>query len=302
MAAGFFVGIGAATLDTLWLVDEFPTGESVTQARQHSQQGGGPVATALCVLAKLGNSVCLIDRCGDDTAGDWIRRDLASYGVSLSGMQVSESAASTQASLLVRQRDGARQIVYFPCSAGEPEFSLDCHALIRQATLLHLNGRHEQLSRQAVRVMQESGGLISFDGGAGRYRASLRDQVLASHIRIVALDFARQFSGEEELEAVALALRGAPCRVLVITDGLRGSYVWDEHGSCFHQPAITIGQTVDTTGCGDVYHGAFLHGVQKGWPWRDCASFASQAAALNAEGLGGRYACERLEALKGLGN
>jgi sugar/nucleoside kinase (ribokinase family) len=78
--------------------------------------------------------------------------------------------------------------------------------------------------------------------------------------------------------------------VLVITDGVRGSWVWSNDGAAFHQPAIQVPEVVDTTGCGDVYHGAFLHGLLSGWTLEKCAAFASDWAAQTARGLGGRWA------------
>jgi sulfofructose kinase len=75
----------------------------------------------------------------------------------------------------------------------------------------------------------------------------------------------------------------------VITDGTHGSDVWTPDGGHFHQPAFTAEPLVDTTGCGDVYHGAFLHGWLCGWPLERCAAYASRLAARNAEGLGGRH-------------
>jgi sugar/nucleoside kinase (ribokinase family) len=48
-------------------------------------------------------------------------------------------------------------------------------------------------------------------------------------------------------------------------------------------------QARDTTGCGDVFHGAFLHGWLSQWPLERCACYASRLAAKNAEGLGGRH-------------
>jgi len=45
---------------------------------------------------------------------------------------------------------------------------------------------------------------------------------------------------------------------------------------------------VDTTGCGDTNHGAFLFGLASGWPLRECARLASRVAAENCRFLGGR--------------
>ncbi|MEM6280287.1 MAG: PfkB family carbohydrate kinase, partial [Verrucomicrobiota bacterium] len=89
---------------------------------------------------------------------------------------------------------------------------------------------------------------------------------------------------EEQLEV--LASSGAP--LVGITDGSEGSWFRTEGAEVFHQPAFPVENLVDTTGCGDVFHGAFLSTVLSGRSWRDCAEFASAAAAISASALGGR--------------
>lgn len=284
-------GIGACTLDHLWLVDDFQAGEGVRQAIAHAQMGGGPVATALCVLAALTRNTALVDVCGDDAAGSAIRAELDRYGVSTRWVQQVKGARSAQATVQVRASDGARQIIYLPASAGEPVFEAESAALIRGSRLLHLNGRHERAAREAVRVAQESGVTISFDGGAGRYRDSIRDLVYASHLRVVSREFAQCFSGSQDRQAMMESLMEGNARLVVITEGTGGSYGWVPGGVVFHQPAVAACRVVDTTGCGDVYHGALIHGWLSDWEAPRCMAFASEWAARNAEGLGGRHVC-----------
>ena len=90
MSASSFdvIGIGAATLDALAIVPDFRSDEHVTQALAHVQDGGGPVATALCVLAAAGHSCALIDRCGDDVAGQTICAGLARCGVDTANLRM----------------------------------------------------------------------------------------------------------------------------------------------------------------------------------------------------------------------
>ncbi len=292
MAAASFevIGIGAATLDVLSIMPEFRADEHVTQALAYAESGGGPVATALCALGAFGHRCALIDRCGDDAAGQSICAGLEKYGVSTDHLRVMPGARSATASILVRQRDGARQIVYAPSTAGEPAPAEVDETLFAHARLLHLNGRHETAARQAVQLAQQHGVTISFDGGAGRWRESLRDLVAASHIRIVSRDFAAKCTGSDDLPEMAAALLQPPAQVLVITSGTAGSHVWTAEGGHFLQPAFPAEPLIDTTGCGDVFHGAFLHGWLSGLDVRQCAEHAAHLAAKNAGGLGGRHA------------
>lgn len=254
-APSSILGIGAETRDTFYVVPEFSAEEGVTQALARAEDLGGPVATALAVLKAHGHACELLD------------------------------GPRAEAVILVRQRDGARQIVFRPAEASEPVFE---PAMLHGVRLLHVNGRHENACRAAIAAAQAQNVEISFDGGAGRFRESIRDLFEASHVRIVSRDFAEKASGCSELPQMAEKLFRSPARLLVITDGIRGSHVWTPDGAFFHQEAFTASPLVDTTGCGDVFHGAFLHGWLSNWSLERCAEHSSRLAAQNAEGLGGR--------------
>jgi sugar/nucleoside kinase (ribokinase family) len=254
-ALSSILGIGAETRDTFYVVPEFSAEEGVTQALARAEDLGGPVATALAVLKAHGHACALLD------------------------------GPRAEAVILVRQRDGARQIVFRPAEAAEPVFE---PAMLHGVRLLHLNGRHKKACRAAIAAAQAQNVEISFDGGAGRFRESIRDLFEASHVRIVSRDFAEKAAGSSEMPQMAEKLLRGPARLLVITDGIRGSHVWTPDGAFFHQEALTASPLVDTTGCGDVFHGAFLHGWLSNWPLERCAEHASRLAAKNAEGLGGR--------------
>ncbi len=294
------IGVGAATWDHFWIVEAFAAEERVCAASDHVAMGGGPVATALCTLARHGHRAALIDVGGDDIPGRALRAELEQYGVDTTALQVLPSRRSATAGILVRRRDGARQIAYHPSDAGEPAWGETEARFVRGARLLHLNGRHETVARAAVAEAAAHGVTIAFDGGAGRWRESLRDLIAASHLRLVARDFARQFAGSEDVETMLAALLTPPAQVVVITDGVRGSHLALTDGTRHHQPAFPAEPVVDTTGCGDVFHGAFLHGWLSDWPAVACAAYAARLAARNAEGLGGRFALGGMDGMNGV--
>jgi ribokinase len=74
-------------------------------------------------------------------------------------------------------------------------------------------------------------------------------------------------------------------RVVVETLGADGSLTTTRHDS-FHTPAFRV-NVVNTTGAGDVFHGAYLVGLLEGWDAKATALFASAAAALTCTSLGG---------------
>lgn len=282
------LGLGVSTLDVLSLTADFPAGEGVQRAAQIAVQGGGPVATALVTAARLGVSAAMIDWVGDDWRGALILAEYRQAGVQTDYLRIAPGCASAVASIWVRQTDGARAIAYSPGSTPELSPAELPVAALACAKILHLNGRHLEAGLHACRLVRQAGGRVSFDGGANRYRPELRQLLPLTDICLVALDFARQYTGLADITGAARALLAEGPALVAITDGLRGSWVFTRAGQSFHQPAFPVTDMVDTTGCGDVYHGAFLFGLCRGLPLPTCALLASKTAAYNCHFLGGR--------------
>lgn len=281
-------GLGVCTLDLLMLIEEFPGEERIQRVETSVLQGGGPVSTALAAAARLGATTQLIDRLGDDWRGDLIFSELERIGVDVRHLSRAPGETSCIASAWVRKRDGGRCIAFAPGSAPELEKWEFPAGVAESARILHTNGRHQAAMFEAARRAREAGTLVSFDGGAGRFRAKLLDFLPLVDIAIVAREFAEKLAGAEEIETAARAIRALGPSLIGITDGLRGSWIFPPDGDDFHQPAFPLDDTVDTTGCGDVYHGSFLTGLAQNWPLRECARIASAVAALNSRALGGR--------------
>jgi len=288
MAEFDVIGLGVATLDILMLVDHFPTGEEIQRAEAMTIQGGGPVATAIVALARLGARTGMLDAVGDDWRGELIWAEFEREGVSTRGLRRCPGCTSATASVMVRKSDGARTIVYLPGSTPDLQPADLPRAAIEAARAIHVNGRHSAACEQACRWARQAGVMVSFDGGAGRYRLEMRTLVPLADVCIVAREFAEHFTQESDPPAAASRLLDEGPQLVVITDGLRGSWVFPAGQPSFHQPAFPLAQPVDTTGCGDAYHAAFLFALLKDMPLRSAAAFASAAAALNARRLGGR--------------
>ena len=282
------IGLGVSTLDILSLVEAFPSGDGVQRARAVAVQGGGPVSTAIVTAAALGARTAMIDCLGDDWRGTTIMAEYRQAGVSTDFLRVVPGCTASIATILVRQADGARAIAYSPGTSPEVSPADIPAEAIAASRILHINGRHLDACLHASLIARRAGVRVSFDGGAHRYRPELRPLLALTDICIVALDFARQYTGHTEVDAAAKALLAEGAELVVITDGVRGSWVFSRNGESFHQPAFPQTDLVDTTGCGDTYHGAFLFGLARDLPLAVCAALASETAAQNCRFLGGR--------------
>ena len=325
------VGIGASTLDRFIVVDHYPTGREVQQVVSSTTDGGGPVATALAVAGKYGARTAMIDSIGDDMVGRHILDDFEKYNVNTEAVQVESGANSGVATILVKQSTGERAVFFERSTATEPEF-LDTHKqLIGSAYILHINGRHRQLMHSTMAVAKEVGTIISLDGGAQRYDEEMKPITEASHIVIVARDYAEKYTGTTNLEDACRIIHERGACIAGVTDGANGSYfVWPD-GTFYRCEPFTQATVVDTTGAGDSFHGAFLaklsnvlhsesakvsskNAVQgdtslcavellKGCAHSDlekAAIFASAVAALNTQGIGGRSPLPTLKSVQEL--
>ena len=282
------IGLGASTIDILSLVDHLPAEDENMRAIDISVQGGGPVATAMVTLARLGANTAMIDAIGDDWRGSLIREEFRREGVAVDYMKTGQGWTSPTSCILVKKDNGARSIVWASGSALEfPPSDLPKDA-ITSAKMLHVNGRHWEACMAAVGLARKAGVQVSFDGGAGRYRAELDELLPLTDICIVARDFAEKSTHETDIEKAAAGLLRMGPRLVVITGGTRGSWIFPRDGQRFHQPAYLMPSAVDTTGCGDSYHGAFLYGLLREMDLQKTASLASAVAAINTQQLGGR--------------
>ncbi len=298
-SGGELCGIGMSVVDRILVIDDFPSDGGITEAREHAIMGGGPVPTALCAAARLGTPSAIVDRVGDDWWGKLVDSEYRRHGVDTSELHLAPRRTTAQATVLVRSGDGQRHVISCPGDApglGVDELPSD---RLRRAGCLHLNGRHWPACLAAAGLVRDAGGWVSFDGGAHRFQPRFRELLEKTHLAIVARDFAERLSGSTRIEDQLEAIRNLGPVLAGITDGADGSWFSFAAEAPFHQPAFAV-KVVDTTGCGDVFHGAFLHRWLAGEAPAPAARFASAAAAIAATGLGGRGrlpVAEEVEAL-----
>jgi len=113
--------------------------------------------------------------------------------------------------------------------------------------------------------------------------------VAAVDFPIVPRGFVRSLSGEQDLEAGARHLQSLGPKTVIVTCGDEGVLAFTG-GERLHQPAFCVEPIIDTTGAGDVFHGAFAYGVALGYDLPTNLAFAASAGALSCRALGGRRA------------
>jgi sulfofructose kinase len=283
------VGLGQCSLDFLGTVSDYPEVDQKAELGDFLVQGGGPVATALVTLSRLGVSAAFAGRVGGDDFGGKIREGLIAEGVDCSALAIDPDGSSQIAFIVVEPRRASRNIFWTRGSARPLlEGEIPRH-LIASARVLHLDGLQREASLAAARFARERGVVTVLDGGSWREgTAELLPYI--DHL-VVSEKFARHISHEPPQALESLLRFGG--RAATVTMGEKGSFTLSAGGE-FFQGAFPI-TAVDTTGCGDVFHGGYIFGLLRGWSLQRTVAFAAACAALKTRSVGGRTAIPNLK-------
>ncbi|MBN2012725.1 hypothetical protein JW960_25575 [candidate division KSB1 bacterium] len=278
------VGIGICAVDYLCLLSHYPALDEKMDAEQFSYQGGGPVPNALITLARLGAKTAYIGVVGDDEHGKFTLEEFEQEWVDISGVVVDKNCQTNQAFIWIDQQTGKKTVVLNKNSTAELMPNELSNRHITSTRYLHLDGRETEATIAAIELAKEAGVEIVLDAGSPRKR--IEEILSLVDYPIVSESFCRNYlktsNYEEGLEK--LVLKGAS--IAVVTCGAKGCYAADSTGVVF-QPAFNV-NVVDTTGAGDVYHGAFIYGLLQNWELPQIMKFAAATAAIKCMHLGGR--------------
>ena len=284
------VGIGQSAWDILAKVDMFPQADTKKEVLFWEEQGGGPVATALATLSRLGVPCRFHGVIGDDREGESIRQSLREEGVYVSGL-VTRSRASSQTAFIVIEKSAATRTIFWKRPSGEPlspeELPRD---FLKGADFLLLDGLMKDVSLFAARQAKEAGIPVILD--AGRMREGILELARLSDFVVGSEEFARELSWRDDAAQFQQKIKKHGFGITTITLGARGSVTYADDRIIII-PAFPI-EAVDTTGAGDVFHGGYIYGLLRKWSLEATVRFASAVAAMKCGKVGGRAGIPRL--------
>ena len=286
------VGVGLNATDTLILVPKFPPYAGKAPFTREIVSPGGQVASALTVCAKLGQRVKYIGSVGDDQRGRIQIESLREAGMNLDDVQVITGCPNQSAYIVVDQSTGERTIFWHRPECLRIDPTRITPEKIACARMLHVDGHDTPAVERAARFARECGVPVSVDidtiyPGFERVLPSV-DYLVAS------TEFPPRWTGEPDpVRALARIQDEYGMRVAAMTLGEYGALA-RAAGRIHYSPAFVV-DCVDTTGAGDVFHGAFCYAVLEGLPLEETLEFANAMAALNCTQFGARGGIATLE-------
>lgn len=283
-------GLGQCSLDYLALVDSYPESDTKKEVIELNQQGGGPVATALVTLSRLGIDCRFHGITGDDEEAAEIVESLEAECIDVRGL-IQRPGQTSQIAFIVIEQRTARRTIFWKRPSGKAlqAEELGERFLVGSQFLL-LDGLMEDASLFAAHKARELKIPVMLD--AGRVRPGMLEIARLSDYLVASEEFARDLEWGLSGDTLQRAREKLGVKILTITRGIEGSITVSEEGA-IHMPGFTV-EAIDTTGAGDVFHGGYIYGILHGWHLRDIIVFASATAAIKCMKLGGRAGIPRI--------
>ncbi len=271
------VGLGQACVDYRGRISSYPREDEKTELEEFRACCGGPAATAMVALSRLGVFSAFLGSISDDPFGLNILTHLRRERLDVSHLKITPGCTSQFSFIAVNQSGGKRTIFWHRGSApplSPKDVDLDSY---RNAKVLHVDGLMMEASVEAARQAKALGMTVVMDAGTMREGAGELTRLV--DVLIASRTFPQPLVGSNAspLDALHALKTLCPGRI-VVTMGSSGSIGLDG-SEVIRQKAFPV-EAVDTTGAGDVFHGAYIYGILRGWSMDRCMRFSSAASAL----------------------
>ncbi len=287
-----FVCIGHATYDTTLATPNFPLENKKIRINKKIECGGGPASNAAYLLAKWKMDATFIGIVGNDYYGTNIIKEFNEVGVNTEYIEKSKKIETDSSYIIANLENGSRTIITSKnCTLDELVEPID----IKDADVILVDGEHY---KTAMKVLSDNPNAISILD-AGRVNEKTIELGKMVTYLVCSKDFAEDFtkqkinySNMDSLVTVYETLKMYFKTNIIITLENVGSFTKIDKYELI--PSIKV-KALDSTGAGDIYHGAFTYFIANNYSLKDSIKLASITGALSVTKIGSRYSIPELD-------
>ncbi|MBQ9019116.1 MAG: hypothetical protein IJ097_02240 [Bacilli bacterium] len=287
-----FVCVGHSTYDITLPVNEFPEENKKIRIPYHIECGGGPASNGAYLLAKWGMDTTMVSIVGDDHYGHQIIKEYEKVGINTHYVEINSDHRTSSSYIIANTTTGTRTIL---SSKKQAIRKLNIPVSDIKADVILIDGEHPE---SAYEIFKNNPNAISIID-AGRLNDETKFLGKKATYVICSKDFAEDFAEEEinierldRLEEIHKKLEEYYETCVIITLEAAGSFTKIDD---IYQiiPSVKV-HAVDSTGAGDIFHGAFTYFIANGYTLKDAIHYSSITSAISVTRVGSRYSIPML--------
>jgi sugar/nucleoside kinase (ribokinase family) len=287
--------IGHAAYDVTFPVETFPEENTKNRVDMRLECGGGPASNAAYLLGKWGMDTTFAGIVGNDEFGKKIKDEFANVKVDTRYLQISDECKTTTSFIIANKESGSRTIMTYRPS----EMKMDPIVLDFEPDIILIDGQEYELSKDILNKYPNAISIID----AGRPTeeiielSKMVDYVVCSKVfaeTVTSIDI--DLENNDTIIGLYNKMKEIFKTNIVVTLESKGClYEYDNNIKVM--PSIKV-KPIDSTGAGDIFHGAFTYGIAKNMAYEKILKMSNIAGALSVTRIGGRYSIFSKEEMK----
>lgn len=285
--------VGQSAYDITIPVDGYPEENKKYKVKEVFECGGGSANNSAYLLAKWHDEVYLASPIGIDDYGRKIKEELNNVGVNTNYIEELDSVPTTTSYIINNKVNGSRTIV--TNRSNRLHFSYDFDVQVKPDIIL-FDGNEFEMSINLIKKYPDAIKIID----AGNMKEGIVELSKLCDYVVCSNDFAKEYTGinfsyqninqiHEVYDKLANDFKGK----VVITLEQYGSITKIDN-EFKYVPSIKV-ESIDSTGAGDIYHGAFTHFISQGYSLLDTMKYSNIAGALSVMKVGSKNSMPNLE-------
>ncbi|MDD2203261.1 MAG: carbohydrate kinase family protein [Bacilli bacterium] len=283
--------IGHASYDITIPFDGYPLENTKNRVDEKYECGGGPASNAAYLLGKWGVDTTFVGVLGDDIYAKRIIDEFKSVGVNTQHIEYDKEAETTLSFIVVNKRSGSRTVI----AHRNPEMELKEKCDL-QADVILVDGQELKASIEAIDNNPKAISILD----AGSLKES--NVVLGKKVNYLvcsktfAEDFTKtkvDFNNPTSVATIFSIMNKEFKNTIIITLESKGC-LYMKDNKIKLMPSINV-TPVDTTGAGDIFHGAFTYSIANNYDLEKALKISNITGALSVTRMGGRNSVFSLE-------
>lgn len=285
------VCVGHSTFDTTLPMDFYPTENFKYRIHNHIECGGGPASNGAYLLAKWGMDTTIMSIVGDDYYGQQIVKEFSDIGANTEYLEVHSGYMTPSSYIIANMGNGSRTVI---TSKKDPIRKLT-HSGVVSADVILIDGEHPETAEEVL--LQNPDAISILD--AGRLTDDTKHLGKLVKYLVCSKEFAEKFAGRKidasDIDSAIYCyekLKQYFNNTVVITLEDKGSFT--KFNGYEVIPTIKV-KTLDSTGAGDIFHGAFAYFISNGYSLKDTIHYSSVTSAISVTRIGARNSIPTLD-------